>query len=158
MKFLKPFLLSFFLFVGTAHAFDAIEAMGYHKDEVTCLARAIYHETRGEPHVGKLGIAKVALNRAKHPEFPGSVCDVIRQPKAFPWYRNLKTPYSSKEYQAALSLAVEIYVKEQIGIKWAPKISENALFFNTVPFQYKRLRYSGKLGAHLFYNMEPRRT
>lgn len=158
MKFLKAFVLAILFHVSGAHAFDEIEALGYHKEEITCLARVIYHETRGEPHSGKLGVARVAFNRVKNPEFPDSICKVIRQPNAFPWYHKLKTPYASVEFVKARYLAIEIYVKEQLGIKWAPRVSENALFFNTVPFQYKRLRYSGKLGAHLFYNMEPRRT
>lgn len=140
-----------------AKAFDEIAALGYFKDEINCLARVIYHESRGEPHAGKLGVARVTLNRAKHEEFPDSVCGVIGAKNAYPWFHKLKTPYESSEFAKSRYLAIEIYVKELAGVKWAPRTVENSLFFNTVPFQYKRLRFSGKIGGHLFYNMEERR-
>lgn len=47
------------------------------------LAQAIHGEARGEPYVGKVAVAAVALNRTRHPSFPNTIAGVIYQPLAF---------------------------------------------------------------------------
>lgn len=49
------------------------------ESEQMCLAKAIYHEAKGEPEVGKKGVAKVVLNRKQHRKFPKSICNVVNQ-------------------------------------------------------------------------------
>ena len=49
------------------------------ESEKLCLAKAIYHEAKGEPIVGKKGVAKVVLNRKDHKNFPKSICKVVNQ-------------------------------------------------------------------------------
>lgn len=44
-----------------------------------CLAQAIYFEARGEPTAGQVAIAEVILNRVDSPNYPGTICDVVRQ-------------------------------------------------------------------------------
>ena len=44
-----------------------------------CLAEAIYFEARGEPVEGQFAVAEVILNRVESPEFPNSICKVVRQ-------------------------------------------------------------------------------
>jgi hypothetical protein len=44
-----------------------------------CLALNIYHEARGEPLDGRVAVAQVVMNRVGDAEFPGQVCDVVRQ-------------------------------------------------------------------------------
>jgi len=51
--------------------------------EIACLADTIYSESRGEPLEGKLGVANVIFNRISHPDFPRSICSVVRQPGQF---------------------------------------------------------------------------
>lgn len=135
---------------------DAIGFIAEHYKEIKCLARVIYHETRGELHAGKLGVAAVAINRTKNPEFPDTVCEVIKAKNAFPWHARNKTPYNSPEFAHAMELAYTIYTKELNGERWKPAAAREALFFNTVPFPYKRLVFSGKIGGHMFYNMKAR--
>lgn len=53
-----------------------------------CLALNIYHEARGEPVMGKYGVAMVTLNRAKRDE--DKVCDVVFQRKQFSWTTQVK--------------------------------------------------------------------
>ena len=124
-----------------------------HESEVACLARTIYHEARGEPHDGQLAVAAVTLNRKKNPEFPNSVCAVIAQKNAYPWFEK-HTPTKSEIYEKALNLAKRVYRHDAEGRDWAPPVARNALFFNGVPFRLKRLVYSGKIGGHLFYEMK----
>lgn len=47
--------------------------------ELSCLALNIYHESRGEPDLGKFAVAYVVLNRAHHTSFPHRLCDVVYQ-------------------------------------------------------------------------------
>jgi spore germination cell wall hydrolase CwlJ-like protein len=49
------------------------------KREITCLARNIYFESRGEPYLGKIAVAQVTINRVNSSKFPASVCDVVHQ-------------------------------------------------------------------------------
>ncbi len=44
-----------------------------------CLALNIYPEARGEPLDGRVAVAQVVMNRVGDPEFPGQVCEVVRQ-------------------------------------------------------------------------------
>lgn len=121
--------------------------------EAHCLARVIYHEARGEHEAGKLAVARVALNRVDHKEFPSTVCRVIAQQNAFPWVK-AHTPTHGPAFAEAKRLALQIMTWRANDIKWGPTKAQNALFFNTVPFGYKRLKYSGKIGGHLFYDLK----
>ncbi len=47
------------------------------------LAKAIYAEARGEPHIGKVAVGAVILNRVKSADFPNTIAGVIYQPGAF---------------------------------------------------------------------------
>jgi spore germination cell wall hydrolase CwlJ-like protein len=44
-----------------------------------CLALNIYHEARGEPRDGQVAVGQVVMNRVGDAEFPGQVCEVVRQ-------------------------------------------------------------------------------
>jgi hypothetical protein len=44
-----------------------------------CLAQAIYYEARNQSLDGQRAVAQVVLNRARHPDYPGSVCGVVFQ-------------------------------------------------------------------------------
>lgn len=48
-------------------------------DERTCLAQAVYHESRGEPEAGQWAVASVILNRVQSRRYPDSVCGVVFQ-------------------------------------------------------------------------------
>ena len=58
------------------------------KGSVQCLASAVQYEANTESTKGKKAVAAVIVNRSieqgKH------VCDIIRQPKQFSWYRKGK--------------------------------------------------------------------
>lgn len=50
--------------------------------EWRCLAEALYFEARGEPLRGQFAVAEVILNRVDAPNYPGTVCGVVRQGSA----------------------------------------------------------------------------
>lgn len=123
--------------------------------ETTCLARVIYHEARGEKLAGKLAVAQVAVRRTEHEEFPDTICGVIKAKNAFPWAAaGRHTPMHTPAFKEAKRLAQEVLLLHVNGIEWGPAKTKDSLFFNTVPFPYKRLKYDGKIGAHLFYSLK----
>jgi spore germination cell wall hydrolase CwlJ-like protein len=48
-------------------------------DPITCLARTIYWEARGEKAASMEAVASVVMNRLGHEGFPNAVCEVVRQ-------------------------------------------------------------------------------
>lgn len=48
-------------------------------NERQCLAKAIYHEARGEPENGQWAVANVILNRVASSSYPSTVCGVVYQ-------------------------------------------------------------------------------
>jgi spore germination cell wall hydrolase CwlJ-like protein len=48
-------------------------------DAITCLARSIYWEAKGEGAAGMEAIANVVMNRLGHEGFPNTVCEVVMQ-------------------------------------------------------------------------------
>lgn len=49
------------------------------RDELACLARALYHEARGEGAEGMRAVAEVVLNRVDAEGFPRTICGVVYQ-------------------------------------------------------------------------------
>jgi spore germination cell wall hydrolase CwlJ-like protein len=49
----------------------------------TCIAQAVYYESKGEPMRGQRAVADVIINRTKRPGFASTPCGVIRQPHQF---------------------------------------------------------------------------
>ena len=77
-------------------------------EEAQCLAENIYFEARGESEHGQLAVANVTLNRVRHPDYPDTVCDVVRQKTrtkrngnyvcAFSWYcENRRIRFTNKD-------------------------------------------------------------
>jgi spore germination cell wall hydrolase CwlJ-like protein len=48
-------------------------------DAITCLARTIYWETKGEGAASMEAVANVVMNRLKHKDFPETICEVVKQ-------------------------------------------------------------------------------
>ncbi|MFZ3481667.1 cell wall hydrolase [Sphingomonas sp. 3-13AW] len=49
----------------------------------TCVAQAVYYESKGEPLKGQRAVADVVINRTKRRGFASTPCGVIRQPHQF---------------------------------------------------------------------------
>lgn len=50
-----------------------------YKQEIHCLAQAVYFEARNEPLEGQMAVAQVVLNRVRSPYYPKSICGVVFQ-------------------------------------------------------------------------------
>jgi spore germination cell wall hydrolase CwlJ-like protein len=49
------------------------------KNDLSCLATAIYFEARGEPQDGQMAVGRVILNRTADHAYPSTVCGVVYQ-------------------------------------------------------------------------------
>ena len=68
---MKPCLLAAIFLIGFMDA-----AQG---SEQKCLAEALYFESRDQGPLGMLAVGVVIQNRVDHPNYPDTVCEVVRQ-------------------------------------------------------------------------------
>lgn len=66
---------------------DTMPAGGELSTEMTCLAQAVYFESRGEPLDGQLAVARVVINRTESSLFPDDYCSVVTQRAQFSFVR-----------------------------------------------------------------------
>ncbi|MBX9633597.1 MAG: cell wall hydrolase [Magnetospirillum sp.] len=126
-------------------------------DEMQCLARAVYFESRGEPLIGQLGVAQVILNRSKDPRFPSSVCGVVHQRGTksasgcqftFACDRRSDQPPETLDWEIAKSVAFVA-----LEDAWHD-VTGKAIFFHAkrVSPQWRhRMEMTATHGQHVFY-------
>jgi hypothetical protein len=127
--------------------------------DLTCLARNVYYEARGEPEKGKLAVAKVTLNRVNSSRFPNTICDAVYEQRwdkrrrryvgAFAWTEfNTLPALKKKEWQIAWKAAETVYENpESVKLK-------GALFYHATrikPRWAKQKKRIKKIGRHIFY-------
>jgi N-acetylmuramoyl-L-alanine amidase len=130
-----------------------------HKQNLTCLARNVYFEARGEPLAGQLAVAEVTMNRKASGLYPATVCEVVHQQNwdpirgryvgAFSWTEldSLPTP-SGEAWQRAWDVAEAVYYQ-----KHAPAL-QGALFFHATyvrPGWAREKHRVARIGRHVFY-------
>lgn len=118
------------------------------KTALICLALNVYHEARGEPHLGQKAVAFVTVNRSEH---KNEICDIVYATNQFSWTRNKKRKKinkDSQEWKDALELSRKVL---------AQKVSDPTKgathFHNTKvkPKWRKELKKVTKIGNHIFY-------
>ena len=73
----------------------------YTKEDVECMAKNIYFESRSDNMAGQFAVADVVLNRVKDKRYPNTVCEVIYDgPIKEKWKtkQNPDLPDSKREY------------------------------------------------------------
>ena len=149
----------------------ALHAVFAHKDErrdlareevkrnLTCLARNVYFEARGEPTAGQIAVAQVTMNRKASGRFSDSVCGVVYQQNwdplrkryvgAFSWTElNALPEPTDTEWQRAWKVAEAVYYGRE------PSALEGALFFHAnyiKPDWAKEKQMVARIGKHVFY-------
>lgn len=85
------------------------------RDELVCLALNVYFESRNEPREGQRAVAHVTLNRVANPEFPKTICGVVRQNDGrgncqFSWWCDARSdrPRDPEEWRQSLQVAREV--------------------------------------------------
>jgi spore germination cell wall hydrolase CwlJ-like protein len=138
--------------------YNTVDGKAVNRD-LTCLARNVYYEARGEPAKGKLAVAKVTLNRVNSSRFPNNICDVVYEQRwdkrrrryvgAFAWteFDSVPSP-KSKQWKKAWKAAETVYENpEVIQLK-------GALFYHATrikPRWAKQKKRIKKIGRHIFY-------
>lgn len=129
--------------------------------ERECLARAIYHEARGEARDGMLAVAHAILNRRGQPQFKPTICEVIRQGASdgnagcqFSWACDGKpdAPRQEEPHAESRALAAEVLA----GRTSDP--TDGAMWFHaadaTPPAWTRELKRTARLGNHVFYKTD----
>jgi spore germination cell wall hydrolase CwlJ-like protein len=130
-----------------------------HKANLTCLAKNVYFEARGEPLAGQYAVAEVTMNRKASRRFPRTICEVVYQQNwdpirgryvgAFSWteFSALPVP-AGEEWKRAWQIAEAVYYQ-----KYTPQLN-GALFFHATyikPEWANSKRRVARIGRHIFY-------
>lgn len=127
--------------------------------ELTCLARNIYFESRGESLAGQYAVAEVTLNRVVSKRFPDDVCAVVHEKRwdrlrkrdvgAFSWteFDSLRKPHGVP-WERATMVAVAAYDGKE-----ATQVP-GALFYHAArisPRWSRTKKLVAQIGHHRFY-------
>lgn len=124
------------------------------RKDINCMARAVYHEARGEPNAGQSAVAHVILNRVADQKnghyHPDTICGVVYAPGQF---TDLK-PDMVIEDKDAWRKAVALSILAYMGDTEDP--TKGALwYFNPdkvkKPDFLKPRKKATRLGNHVFY-------
>ena len=117
--------------------------------DIVCLAKNIYYESRGESRRGKLAVAQVTLNRVKNSKFPNSVCKVVYQKHQFSWTKTKPgTPRKGADWNESVELATLMLRGDEVLDNFP------ATHFHqktAKPKWRKHLKKWGSIGNHVFY-------
>ena len=120
-------------------------------EEMTCLAGAVYFESRGEPLAGQLAVARVVINRAEDNRFPASYCGVVYQRAQFSFVKNGRMPRISTHTEAWQRARVIARIAHD-GMWDSP--AGDAVFFHAnyvrPKWSYRKQRLA-QIDTHIFY-------
>jgi spore germination cell wall hydrolase CwlJ-like protein len=137
-----------------------------------CMALNIYYEARGSNLADKVAVSDVVLNRVNDTRYPNTVCEVVKQGKQkpswkdpdkmvmvrnacqFSWYCDGKAdnPQDEDRWFEAQMLAWQILEYEKYR-----GITEGATHYHATyvsPKWAKDMQLVGRIGAHIFYRWE----
>ena len=136
---------------------QAVDPQGKERldDPITCLARTIYWEARGEKVASMEAVAGVVMNRLGHEGFPNTVCAVVRQGHEqgacqFSWWCDGRSDQAKEDesYATAKEIArkaLNLQLKDRTG---------GALYFhhrNVTPSWSKEYKKTVEIGEFAFY-------
>ena len=130
------------------------------EDDLRCLTLAIAYEAGNQSIAGQEAVAEVVLNRAEHPAFPHSVCDVVFQG----WTRHTGCQFTfacdgaiDRRLPARILTGARS-VAERVASGTATARVAGALNYHAnyvSPAWASRLDRVAQIGAHIFYRPEP---
>ena len=118
-----------------------------------CMRKALYFEARGETLAGQFAVAEVILNRVDSPDYPKSVCGVVRSSGhgacAFSWVCD----GNSDEMRDAVAIDRAGRIA-RLMMDGAPRtLTMGATYFHTrsVSPNWGRVIQTASIGAHVFF-------
>jgi spore germination cell wall hydrolase CwlJ-like protein len=152
--------LAFGIHAATVYQ-DAVreEAIQARAQQLSCLARNVYFEARGEPEAGQYAVAQVTMNRKAAASYPSTVCEVVHQKNwdairkryvaAFSWTELASLPATSgEEWARARKVAEDVYDGQR------PEKLNGALYYHATrikPSWAKEKKLVARIGRHEFY-------
>jgi N-acetylmuramoyl-L-alanine amidase len=134
-------------------------ARAVERENLECLARNVYFESRGEPPAGMRAVAEVTMNRVASRQYPNSVCAVVYQKNwdvirkryvgAFSWteFDSLPEP-EGEAWRRAQEIAEAAFYRR------APVTLPGVLHFHAThirPEWSKEKTMVARIGRHAFY-------
>ncbi|WP_425359461.1 cell wall hydrolase [Cohaesibacter intestini] len=129
----------------------------FSKKQKTCLANAIYFESRSEPVAGQTAVAQVVMNRVKNPTYPNTICGVVYQNKhrrnacqfSFACDRIPDRIRSKEAWDTAWKVANQVVN----GEVWMKSIGSSTHYHATYvrPRWARTMKRLKKIGLHVFY-------
>ncbi|HDZ58094.1 MAG TPA: cell wall hydrolase [Pseudomonas xinjiangensis] len=124
-------------------------------DAITCLARSIYWEAKGQASADMEAVASVVMNRLAHEGFPSTVCEVVKHGSEqgscqFSWWCDGRS--DDVQEDAPYAIAKEIARKALNG--QLTDRTDGALYFhdrNVSPSWSTEFAKTAELGEFLFY-------
>lgn len=129
--------------------------------ELQCLARNIYYESSNEPRQGKIAVGMVTLNRADHPDYPDTICDVVKQKTRvngravcqFSWWcskTRRKIDETDRNWIQSLSIARHLL---EGGYERYQSAYGKLLFFHATRINpgWHNVKRKIRIGDHVFY-------
>lgn len=115
--------------------------------EVNCLAKTIYYETRAESVSSAVAVANVVKNRFYSQKY-SSLCSVIEEPHQFPWYTHQGKILEKTAWNRSLRIAIDVYKGN-----FADNTFGSTFFHEQKikPVWSKSLQKIGQIGSHIFY-------
>ena len=132
-------------------------------NEQDCLAEALYFEARNQGILGMIAVGVVIQNRVDHPNYPDTVCGVVRQGRywkhipiknrcQFSYWCDGKPerPYDKDSWNLAQGIAFNLLLKEIeiVGLEKATHYHADWVS----PDWSKILERRFKIGQHIFYS------
>jgi N-acetylmuramoyl-L-alanine amidase len=144
-------LLATALTQPTISTWDTSKVRNFTQSNLICLAKAIYHESRGESTTGMIAVGFVVANRADHAKFPSDFCSVVNQPFQFSWVGTEVKISDKQKWEKAKVLAMSVvdgavddptsgsthFHRFDLGIDWSSKTMKRTI----------------RIGNHQFYRL-----
>jgi spore germination cell wall hydrolase CwlJ-like protein len=124
-------------------------------DAITCLARTIYWEARGEKAASMEAVASVVMNRLGHEGFPKTVCAVVRQGHEegacqFSWWCDGRSDQAKEDESYATAKEV---ARRALNLQLKDR-TRGALYFhrrNVTPAWSRTYVKTVEIGRFVFY-------
>jgi spore germination cell wall hydrolase CwlJ-like protein len=119
-----------------------------------CLALALYWEARAAGRPGMVPVGWVVLNRARHPEFPRSVCGVVREGTGGACQFSFWCDGRSDAPREAESWALARAVARELLTAPPRDPTRGALYFHATsvsPSWARTRERTARIGGHVYY-------
>ena len=121
------------------------EMQNLSKQQLDCLSKVAYFESKGESDKGMLAVIHTTLNRVKDNRFPKTVCGVVYQKSQYSWTKYNPKVKEQEQYARAERLAKEVVEGKHKDNTYG------ALFFNSLHRKPSGTVCTVRIGGHSFY-------